>query len=94
MKKLLIIPLTFLVTSVLLTSCGNTNADTRMKAQVQNNSDTTNKKANKESDEQEKKEKEEKKNKTHKKTSFFKPVRIFNDATTKMIYKTQTDLWL
>ena len=94
MKKLLIIPLTFLVTSFFLTSCGNTNADTRMKAQVQNNSDTTAKKDSKESDEHEKKEKAEKKDKKHKKTSFFKPVRIFNDATTKMIYKTQTDLWL
>ena len=94
MKKLLIIPLTFFVTSFYITSCGSTNGDTRMKTQVQNIADTTGKKASKESDEHEKKEKEEKKNKKHKKTSFFKPVRMFNDATTKMIYKTQTDLWL
>ncbi len=64
-----------------------------MKAQVQNNADTTTKKANKESDEHKKKEKEEKKNKKNKKISFFKPVRRFDDATTKAIYKTQTDLW-
>ena len=94
MKKLLIIPITFFVTSFFLTSCGSTNADTRMKTHVQNNADTTTKKANKESDEHEKKEKEEKKNKKNKKASFFKAARIFNDATTKMIYDTQTALWL
>jgi hypothetical protein len=90
MKKLLIIPLTFLVTSFFLTSCGNTNTDAHMKAPVQNNADTTAKKATKESDEHEKKEKEEKKKK---KISFFKPVKRFDDATTKAIYKTQADLW-
>ena len=94
MKKLLIIPLTFFVTSFFLTSCGSTNADTRTKTHVQNNAGTINKKASKESDQHEKKENEEKKNKKNKKASFFKPARIFNDATTKMIYKTQTDLWL
>ena len=63
MKKLLIIPLTFFVTSFFLSSCGSTNADTRMKTHVQNNADTTAKKTSKESDEHEKKEKKEKKNK-------------------------------
>ena len=94
MKKLLIIPLTFLVTSFFITSCGNTNADARMKTEVQNNADTTGKKGNKESDEHKKKEKEEKKKKKNKDISFFKPVRIFNDANTKAIYKTQAELWL
>ena len=94
MKKLLIIPLTFFVTSFFLTSCGTTNADTRMKTHVQNNADTTAKKANKKSDDHEKKEKEEKNDKKHKKTSFFKLTRQINDANTKMIYDTQTALWL
>ena len=93
MKKLLIIPLTFLVTSFFLTSCGNTNTDAHMKAPVQNNADTTAQKATKESDKHEKKEKEEKKQKKNKKISFFEPVRRFDDATTKAIYKTQADLW-
>ncbi len=94
MKKLLIIPLTFLLGSFFLTSCRSTNADTHKKTHVQNNADTTANKASKESDEHEENEKKEKKDKKHKKTSFFKPVRIFNDATTKTIYETQTALWL
>ena len=93
MKKLLIIPLAFLVTSFFLTSCGNTNTDAHLKAQVQNNTDTSSKKADKESDEHKKKEKEGKKNKKHKETSFFNLTRKINDADTKMIYDTQTDLW-
>lgn len=94
MKKLLIIPLAFLVTSFFLTSCGNTNTDAHLKAQVQNNTDTCSKKANKESDEHKKKEKEEKNNKKNKRISIFKPVRIFNEADTKAIYEMQTALWL
>ena len=93
MKKLLIIPLTFFVTSFFLTSCGSTNADTRAKTHVQNNEDTTAKKAGKKSDKHDKKEKKEKKDKKHEKTSFFKLTKI-NDANTKMIYETQTALWL
>jgi hypothetical protein len=95
MKKLLIIPITFLAAgSFFLSSCGSTNADTRMKTHVQNNADTTAKKTSKESDEHEKKERKEKKNKKNKETSFFKPVRIINDANTKIIYDTQAALWL
>ena len=95
MKKLLMIPITFLVAgSFFLSSCGNAKTDAHTKALVQNNADSTAKKAHKESDEHEKKEKEEKKNKKNKKTSFFKPARIINDANTKIIYDTQTALWL
>ena len=94
MKKLLIIPLTLFVTSFFLTSCGSTNADTRTKTHVENKADTTAKKASKGSDEHDKKEKEEKKDKKHKKTSFFKNSRRINDANTKLIYDTQTALWL
>ena len=96
MKKLLIIPLTFLVGSFFVTSCGNTNKDAHKKAKVENSADTSTKKANKEGDEhvkKEKKEKKEKKNKKHEETSFFKLTRI-NDANTKMIYETQTALWM
>ena len=94
MKKLLIIPITFLVAgSFFLSSCGNASSDTGKKARIENNADTTVQKVNKESGENEEKEKEEKKNKKNKKTSFFKPARIINEANTKIIYDTQTALW-
>ena len=95
MKKLLIIPMTFLVAgSFFLSSCGNASSDRGMKASLQNNADTTIQKVHKKSDEHKKKKHEEKKNKKNKKTSFFKPARIINDANTKIIYETQTALWL
>ena len=94
MKKLLIISLAFSVTSFFLSSCGSTNMDTRTKTHVQKSEDTTATKSDKESDHHEKKEKEEKKDKKHKKTSFFKLPGRINEANTKMIYETQTALWL
>lgn len=95
MKKLLLIPITFLAAgSFFLSSCGNASSDTGMKAPVHNNSETSNQKENKKSDKKKEKEKEEKKNKRNKKTSIFKPARIINDANTKIIYDTQTALWL
>ena len=94
MKKLLIISLAFFASSFFLTSCGSANADTHSKTHVQNNEDTTAKKAGKKKDKHEKKEKEEKKKKKHNKTAFFKLSRPINEANTKMIYDTQTALWL
>lgn len=95
MKKLLIIPITFLAAgSFFLSSCGTSSSDTGMKAPFQTYADTPTKKANKESDKNEKKVKEEKKNTKNTKASFFKPARIINDANTKIIYDTQTALWL
>lgn len=95
MKKLLIIPITFLTAgSFFLSSYGNTSTDRFMKAPIQSNLSTSNKKANKESDEHKKKKKEEKNNKKNKRTSIFKPLRKFNEADTKAIYETQTALWL
>jgi Ni/Co efflux regulator RcnB len=94
MKKLLIISLAFFASSFFLSSCGSANADTHAKTHVQNNEDTTAKKDGKKSDKHEKKEKKEKKDKKHEKTSFFKLTRPINEANTKMIYETQTALWL
>ena len=65
-----------------------------MKARVQNNADTSIQKENEKSDKKKEKEKEEKKKKKNKKTSFLKSARIMNDANTKIIYDTQTALWL
>ena len=94
MKKLLIIPITFLVAgSFFLSSCGNASADTGKKAPVENNAGTSIKKETKKSDKKKKKEKKEKHHKTNQKTSFFKPARIINDSNTKIIYDTQTALW-
>ncbi|MEO9211012.1 MAG: hypothetical protein ABI208_07935 [Ginsengibacter sp.] len=100
MKKLLIIPITFLVAGIIfLSSCGNTSSDRSMKAPVQNNTDTTIQKENKKSDEKiekEKEEKEEKKHKKNKKDSIAEPANYttLNEANTKMIYETQAALWL
>lgn len=95
MKKLLIIPITFLAAaSFLLPSCQNTSSDKGIKAPVENNEGISSQKENKKSDKKKKKEKEEKKHKTNKNVSFFKPGRIINDANTKIIYETQTALWL
>ncbi len=95
MKKLSIIPITFLAAgSFFLSSCGNAKTYAHMKAPVQNNADTSIQKENEKSDKKKEKEKEEKKKKKNKKTSFFKSARIMNDANTKIIYDTQTTLWL
>lgn len=98
MKKLLIIPIIFLAAGFFsLTSCGSFTSDSGMKAPIQNNEDTTThkeKKEKKEKGENEEKEENEKEEKKNKKTSFFKSVKIFNDADTRTMYKTQADLWL
>ena len=94
MKKLLIIPITFLVAgSFFLSSCENTTANSGTKAPVENYAGTSSKKETKKSDKRKKKEKKEKHHKKNKKTSLFKPGRIINDANTKIIYDTQTALW-
>ena len=95
MKKLLMIPITFLVAGTFfLSSCGNASSETGRKAAVENNVSTSTQKDKKKSDKKKKKEKEEKKHKKNKETSFFKPVRLINDANTKIIYDTQTAMWL
>ena len=95
MKKLLIIPITFLAAgSFFLNSCGNTSSEKGMKAPLQNNADTTTQKEKKESDK--KKEKEEKEKKEEKeekgKTSFVKPASFIlsNNAGTTNIENMQT----
>lgn len=74
MKKLLIIPVTVLTAgSFFLASCGSNNTDAAMKAPVQNNADTANQKATKESGENEGKENEAKENEKDEKNSMAKP---------------------
>jgi uncharacterized membrane protein YdbT with pleckstrin-like domain len=84
MKKLLIIPITFLaVGSFFLNACGNTSSEKGMKAPVQNNADTTSQKEEKKSDKKkEKEEKDEKEAKEEKeKTSFVIPADCSNPMT-------------
>ena len=84
MKKLLIIPITFLAAgSFFLNACRNTSSEKGMKAPVQNNADTTSQKEEKKSDKKnEKEEKDEKDEKEEKgKTSFVKPANCSNPLT-------------
>ena len=95
MKKLLTIPATILAASCFfLASCGNLSTDNGMKSPEHHKADTTIQKTNKKVSEKDGKEKKEKKDKKNKKISFFQPTRIFNEANTNAIYKTQADLWL
>ena len=86
MKKSLIIPAFFIISSLFLASCGNTDSNNAMKSPVQINADTTTQKKDKENDG----EKEGKENEKEEKASITKPAS--NVAGTNANAKTTNDL--